>query len=176
MRENASLSGCIGQFDLEFVEREATPKFLMKLGIQLHLSGLSLSNTVSIIEVFGVERSRSTVHNWVPRQIFSRRKVGSRHRSRLMKPSFNSTMSNIGCTLRLTPKQTNSSIHGLKQPQTVFLPSDSLLNSATNTTLMMRLSSSTARTVSTPPAHDSASPTTFNAMATETVLKGYSGR
>ena len=65
MRENASLSGCIGQFDLEFVEREATPKFLMKLGIQLHLSGLSLSNTVSIIEVFGVERSRSTVHNWV---------------------------------------------------------------------------------------------------------------
>jgi putative transposase len=65
MPENASLSGCIGQFDLEFVEREATPRFLMKLGIQLHLSGLSLSNTVSILEIFGVERSRSTVHNWV---------------------------------------------------------------------------------------------------------------
>jgi len=65
MPENAGLSGCIGQFDLEFVEREATPRFLMKLGIQLHLSGLSLSNTVSILDVFGVERSRSTVHNWV---------------------------------------------------------------------------------------------------------------
>jgi len=26
---------------------------------------LSLSNTVSILEVFGVERARSTVHNWV---------------------------------------------------------------------------------------------------------------
>ena len=37
----------------------------MKLSIQLHLTGLSLSNTVSILEIFGVERARSTVHNWV---------------------------------------------------------------------------------------------------------------
>jgi len=37
----------------------------MKLSIQLHLSGLLLSNTVSFLEVFGVERVRSTVHNWV---------------------------------------------------------------------------------------------------------------
>jgi len=29
------------------------------------LSRLSLSNTVSILEVFGVDRVRSTVHNWV---------------------------------------------------------------------------------------------------------------
>lgn len=65
MPENAGLSVCIGQFDLEFVEREATPTFLMKLGVQLHLSGLSLVNTVSTLEIFGVERSRSTVHNWV---------------------------------------------------------------------------------------------------------------
>jgi len=65
MPENARLMGCIDQFDLEFVEREATPRFLMKLGIQLHLRGLSLSNTVSVLEIFGVERARSTVHNWV---------------------------------------------------------------------------------------------------------------
>jgi len=65
MPENARLSGSIGQIDLDFVEREATPRLLMKLSIQLHLSGLSLSNTVSILEVFGVERARSTVHNWV---------------------------------------------------------------------------------------------------------------
>jgi len=65
MPENARLSGCINQFDLEFVEREATPEFLMKLGIQLHLTGLSLSNTVSILEIFGVKRARSTIHNWV---------------------------------------------------------------------------------------------------------------
>jgi transposase-like protein len=65
MPENTRLSGSIGQIDLDFVEREATPRFLMKLSIQLHLAGLSLSNTVSILEIFGVERARSTVHNWV---------------------------------------------------------------------------------------------------------------
>ena len=65
MPENTRLSGTLGQIDLGFVEREATPRLLMKLSIQLHLAGLSLSNTVSIIEVFGVERARSTVHNWV---------------------------------------------------------------------------------------------------------------
>ena len=65
MPENARLSGSIPQFDLDFVEREATPQLLMKLSIQLHLTGLSLSNTVSFVEVFGVQRARSTVHNWV---------------------------------------------------------------------------------------------------------------
>jgi putative transposase len=65
MPENASLSGCIDRIELGFVEREATPRLLMKLSIQLHLTGLSLSNTVSILEIFGVERARSTVHNWV---------------------------------------------------------------------------------------------------------------
>ena len=64
MLENGRLSGSIDQIELDFVEREATPEFLMKLSIQLHLSGLSLSNTVSVLEIFGVERARSTVHNW----------------------------------------------------------------------------------------------------------------
>ncbi|MFC7174340.1 IS6 family transposase [Haloplanus litoreus] len=65
MPENASLNGCLDRIELGFVEREATPRLLMKLSIQLHLAGLSLSNTVSILEIFGVERARSTVHNWV---------------------------------------------------------------------------------------------------------------
>jgi len=65
MPENASLNGCIDRIELGFVEREATPRLLMKLSIQLHLAGLSLSNTVSILEIFGVKRARSTVHNWV---------------------------------------------------------------------------------------------------------------
>jgi transposase-like protein len=37
----------------------------MELSIQLHLTGLSLSNTVRVLEIFGVQRARSTVHNWV---------------------------------------------------------------------------------------------------------------
>src|SRR6056297_328059 len=65
MPENDRLNGCLDKINLEFVEREATPRLLMKLSIQLHLAGLSLSDTVSILEMFGVERARSTVHNWV---------------------------------------------------------------------------------------------------------------
>ena len=65
MPKNASLTGCFDQINLEFIEREATPRVLMKLSIQLHLAVLSLSNTVSILELFGVNRARSTVHNWV---------------------------------------------------------------------------------------------------------------
>jgi len=65
MPKNARLNGCLDEINLEFVEREATPRLLMKLSIQLHLAGLSLSNTVSVLEVFGVERARSTIHNWV---------------------------------------------------------------------------------------------------------------
>jgi transposase-like protein len=65
MPENDRLTGSLDEIELGFVEREATPRLMMKLGIQLHLAGLSLSNTVSILEVFGVKRARSTVHNWV---------------------------------------------------------------------------------------------------------------
>jgi putative transposase len=65
MPENARLNGRIDQIDLDFVEREATPPLLMKLSIQLHLAGLSLSNTVRVLDIFGVDRARSTVHNWV---------------------------------------------------------------------------------------------------------------
>jgi len=65
MPENTRLSGNIGQIDLDFVEREATPQFLMKLSIQLHLAGLSLSNTKQHFERMGVQRSRAAIHNWV---------------------------------------------------------------------------------------------------------------
>lgn len=65
MPENDRFNCCLGEIDLDFVEREATPRLLMKLSIQLHLAGLSLLNTVSFLEVFGVKRVRSTVHNRV---------------------------------------------------------------------------------------------------------------
>ena len=65
MPKNDRLNGCLNEIELGFVERETTPRLLMKLGIQLHLAGLSLLNTVSILEIFGVNRARSTIHNWV---------------------------------------------------------------------------------------------------------------
>lgn len=48
MRETARLDGGSDAIDLEFVEREPTPREAVDLGIQLHLAGLSLSDTVSI--------------------------------------------------------------------------------------------------------------------------------
>jgi len=37
----------------------------MKLGIQMHVAGVSLSNVISILDDFGVKRPRKTVHDWV---------------------------------------------------------------------------------------------------------------
>lgn len=65
MAEITRLSGRSDWIELDFVERERTPIELMKLGIRLHLSGLSLSNTIRKLEMFGVKRSRKAVHDWV---------------------------------------------------------------------------------------------------------------
>jgi len=65
MLEIPRLNGDSGCFELDFLEREATPEPAMKLSIRLYLSVLSLSNTISIFDRFGVERSRTIVHNWV---------------------------------------------------------------------------------------------------------------
>ncbi|GAB7120647.1 hypothetical protein JCM9743_31150 [Natrinema sp. JCM 9743] len=63
MHETARFNGGSDCFKLDFLEREATPEPAMKLGIRLHLAGLSLSDTISILEKLGVERCRSIVHN-----------------------------------------------------------------------------------------------------------------
>ena len=65
MRKSTGFDGCLVRIELEFVEREATPRLLIKLSIQLHLADLLLSNTVSILDIFGVTRARSTIYNWV---------------------------------------------------------------------------------------------------------------
>ncbi|GAB3313419.1 IS6 family transposase [Haloplanus salinarum] len=65
MLSSDRLSGDSDRFELEFLEREATPEPVMKLGIRLHLAGLSLSDTVSVLDILGVDRHRSTVHRWV---------------------------------------------------------------------------------------------------------------
>ncbi|WP_188879762.1 IS6 family transposase [Halarchaeum nitratireducens] len=65
MAEIARISGRSDWIDLYFVERERTPSELMELGIRLHLSRLSLSNTISELEKLGVEQSRKAVHDWV---------------------------------------------------------------------------------------------------------------
>ncbi|WP_276272815.1 IS6 family transposase [Haloarcula litorea] len=65
MAEIARLSGSRGWIDLDFVERERTPEPAMALGIQSHFAGLSLSNTVELLDCLGVQRSRKAIHDWV---------------------------------------------------------------------------------------------------------------
>ena len=65
MHEIDRLSDSTDWIDLDFVERERTPEWIIKVGIQLHLADLSLSNTKQYIEKLGVERSRTAIHNWV---------------------------------------------------------------------------------------------------------------
>lgn len=65
MPEFARLNGATDWIDLEFVEREATPRSAMKFGIRLHVTGLSLSDTVSVLDAPGVDRQRTTDHNRV---------------------------------------------------------------------------------------------------------------
>ncbi len=65
MSKISRLSGCRDWIDLGFVERERTPESAMALGIQSHVAGLSLSNTVELLEAMGVQRSRKAVHDWV---------------------------------------------------------------------------------------------------------------
>ena len=65
MPEIDRLIGDSDWIDLEFMERERTPEEIIEVGIQLHLAGLSLSNTKQYLERLGVQRSRTAIHNWV---------------------------------------------------------------------------------------------------------------
>ena len=55
MPEIDRLSGSTDWIDLEFVQRERTPKRIIEVGIQLHLAGLSLSNTKQYLERLGCQ-------------------------------------------------------------------------------------------------------------------------
>jgi putative transposase len=63
--EIARLIGCTDWIDVDFVERQRMPERVMKFGIRLQLAGLSLSNSVAILEELGVERSRKALYDWV---------------------------------------------------------------------------------------------------------------
>lgn len=65
MAEITRLSGNNDWIDLGFVERERTPKPAVEIGIQMHVAGLPLSNTISVLDELGVHRSRKAVHDWV---------------------------------------------------------------------------------------------------------------
>jgi putative transposase len=50
MHDISRLKGGSDPIDLDFVYRRATPTEIMELSIHLHVGGLSLSNTISLID------------------------------------------------------------------------------------------------------------------------------
>jgi len=76
-------TGCI---ELDFPEREATPESAMKLGIGLHLAGLSLSDAVSILERLVLTVIEPPFIGGFRKSIYNRQTVRIRITLRLMKP------------------------------------------------------------------------------------------
>lgn len=65
IQEIARLTEPSGLPELGFVQREATPEAAMQFGIQLHVAGVSLAATVSVLASLSLERCRTTVHDWM---------------------------------------------------------------------------------------------------------------
>jgi hypothetical protein len=57
--------GCGDAIEFDFVERQATPKNVMHLILQLYVSELSCSNIDTILDVPSRNRARSPLHNRV---------------------------------------------------------------------------------------------------------------
>jgi len=60
MPELNRLTEASAWIELEFLEREATPESTMKLGIQMHLTGVSLADTVRVLASLGIDRHRGS--------------------------------------------------------------------------------------------------------------------
>jgi putative transposase len=52
MPENARFKSCLTEIESGFVEREATPKLLMKLDVQLHLAIVLFLDTILIFGIW----------------------------------------------------------------------------------------------------------------------------
>jgi transposase-like protein len=59
------LNRCSDWIDLEFVEGERTPDSMIEVGMRLYLAYLSLPNTKQNLEILGVDRNRTAIHDRV---------------------------------------------------------------------------------------------------------------
>jgi hypothetical protein len=141
MPENPNLICSIDRFDVEFVVRQATPKLVMKLSIQFHLGRLSLSKTVSVLDIFGVERARSTVYNWIHKAELQLEDDQSPDQVTVDKKVIWIDGEQYWLYAAVDPESNKFSKKSLKRPQTSIFRNRSSIDSATNT-ISMALSSS----------------------------------
>ncbi len=59
------LSESLDEDNQDVWANERTPTSVPRFGVRLHSAGLSIRETVAILEILGVDRSHSAVWNWV---------------------------------------------------------------------------------------------------------------
>jgi putative transposase len=101
---------------LNFVERVHTPTDWMRLAIDVHLGGLSLSQTVLLLEFFGFERDRSTIHYWVKQADLEPAGGADPDQVALDETLIKVTASGTGCSLRSIRRPIESFIFDCSRP------------------------------------------------------------
>ena len=155
MPEIARLIGVRDWIDLELVERERTPESLMAVGIQSHVAGLSLSNTVEVLETLGVQRSQKAVHEWGQKADLQPESGRSPNQIALDETVI--PTSNFGCTLLAIPKRTICFTSGCFRPPRPHSPKFFSANCAIHTMSNPPCSSLMARNTSELPCNEQVS-------------------
>jgi len=55
----------LGEDSQDVWENERTPTHVQRFGVRLHTAGLSIRETVAILDLLGVDRSHGAAWNWV---------------------------------------------------------------------------------------------------------------
>jgi hypothetical protein len=84
--ENARLSGRLDETDVSIVEREATPRQLIRLSTQFYLAESSFSNIISILELFGIQRLDPPFITGFTKPMYSPNQTTARIMARSTKP------------------------------------------------------------------------------------------
>lgn len=117
MPEIVRFTGGSDAINLEFVERVHTPRDVMEYAIELHLNGLSLSDTVISLVRFGINRGRSTIHNWVQKSDLEPPEGCNPEKVALDETVVKVEGDRFGSLVRSIPLRTESSILGSIRPE-----------------------------------------------------------
>ena len=165
MAEITRLSGDGDWIDLDFVERERTPELAMKLGIQIHLAGLSLSNTISALDSLGVKWSRKAVHDRVQKADLQPTSGKTPTRVAVDETVIGLIINSSGCTPPRIHRRTNYSIYGCFRPLQLLLLKSFSTNCGRDTISNPLCFSSRAPNISKP--HSNELDSDFRQNATE---------
>jgi len=161
------LNADTGWIDLGFVERADTCK-IIEMGIRHHLAGLSLSNTVILLEDLGVERSRTAIHDWVQKANLQPKGGESPDRVAVDQKAIQINDEQYWLYAAVDP-ETNRILHSRLFPTyTIAIAREFLTESSRETRRLTPCFSSTTPTISSEDSAKKGSATAFNYTASGT--------